>query len=79
MKWQLPGETNSFPKKTIAPRVSLLLAFDSNGESYLALSQSNTNSVVITLFIRGLVKLLNVEDRNWRKKTVIFWDGAAYH
>ena len=66
-------------KKAWAPRISIILAFDNHGESHLALSQSNTNSVVITLFIRGLVKLLGEADRNWRKKTVVFWDGAAYH
>ena len=56
MKWHQPGETNSVPRKLWSPRVSLILAFDSNGEHSLALSQSNTNSIVITLFIRGIVK-----------------------
>ena len=26
-----------------------------------------------------LVKTLDWEDRNWRKNTVIMWDGAGYH
>ena len=38
MKWQLPGETNSLAKKLWTPRISLILAFDNNGESYLSLS-----------------------------------------
>ena len=62
-----------------APRISLLVVLDNYCESYVAISQSNTNSNVITLFIRDLVRQLNEGDRHWRKKTLIFWDGAAYH
>ena len=31
------------------------------------------------MFLRGLLKKLNEESRNWRDKTIIFWDGAKYH
>ena len=31
------------------------------------------------MFVIGLVKKLTEESRNWRRKTVIVWDGAAYH
>ena len=79
MKWQAPGTTNSVAKKLWQPRISLLLAFDNYGESYLALSQSNTNSNVITLFVRDLVRQLNEKSRHWRKHTLFFWDGAKYH
>jgi transposase len=61
------------------PRISLILAFDNFGNSYVALSQSNTNSDVILLFMRDLVRQLNEQDRRWRQKTLIFWDGAKYH
>jgi hypothetical protein len=79
MKWQLPGTANVVPKKAWSPRISMLLAFDNFGESYVALSQSNTNSEVAKLFIRGLVKTFNEESRRWREKTLIWWDGAPYH
>lgn len=67
------------PKKGWEPRISLLLAIDNFGETYLALSQANTDTETFTLFIRDLVRQLNVENRRWRDKTLIFYDGAAYH
>jgi hypothetical protein len=79
MKWELPGTRNSVPKKAWAPRISLLVALDNFGKSYVAVSQSNTNSQVFKLFIRGLVKLFNEETRRWREKTLIYVDGASYH
>jgi len=79
MKWQQQPLPNSVAKKLWQPRVSLIVAFDNFGEVYLAVSQSNTNSNSILLFVRALVAQLNVEDRHWREKTIIFWDGAAYH
>ena len=79
MKWQVPGLTNSVPKKLWSPRISLLLALDNFGESYVALSQTNTNGPVFQLFIRGLVKMLNEQERRWRETTLIFMDGALYH
>jgi len=56
MKWQAPGTPNSVAKKLWQPRISLLVALDNFGESYVAISQSNTNTNVITLFIRDLVR-----------------------
>ena len=34
---------------------------------------------MIELFLRDLVTQLTEEDRRWRRNTLIFWDGAAYH
>ena len=79
MKWQLPKSKNSYVKKLWSPRISMLLAFDNFGESYVALSQSNTNSNVSLLFLRELNQHLNIEKRGWRKDTLIFWDWASYH
>jgi hypothetical protein len=79
MKWQLPGTSNSYAKKAWSPRISLIVAFDNYGNSYVAVSQANTNGDTFKLFIRGLVKHFNEETRGWRKKTVIYVDGAAYH
>jgi len=78
-KWQQPHTTNSLAKKNWQPRISMLLALDNYGESYIALSQSNTNSGVIALFISDLVRQLNEKSRNWRKQTLVYWDGAKYH
>ncbi len=37
MKWAKIGKPNSVPKKNIAPRISLMVALDSNGSSVGAL------------------------------------------
>ena len=79
MKWRVPGTRNSVSKKLWAPRISLILAMDNFGESYITVSQSNTNSGTILLFIRDLVRQLNEQSRRWRDNTLIFWDGAPYH
>jgi hypothetical protein len=34
---------------------------------------------MMQIFIRGLVDLIEKEDRHWRTNTLFFWDGAAYH
>jgi hypothetical protein len=33
----------------------------------------------MTLFMKELVARLDYEDKNWRKKSIIIWDGAGYH
>ena len=38
MKWRVPGSSNSISKKLWNPRISLILALDNFGESYIALS-----------------------------------------
>jgi hypothetical protein len=57
----------------------MILAFDSNGQSYVALSQNNTTSEVFSLFMRDLVKQLNTEERRWRQNVLMVTDGARYH
>ena len=31
------------------------------------------------IYLTELVKMLDAENKNWRKDTVIIWDGASYH
>ena len=79
MKWQPLVNINSIGKKLWQPRISLIVALDNFGESYITVSQSNTNSNTILLFIRDLIRQLSQKSRHWRKNTLIYWDGAAYH
>ena len=60
-------------------RISIIAAVDSNGSIYCSLTQANTNSDIILMFLSKLVALLTKEDRNWRDKTVFLLDGASYH
>jgi transposase len=64
---------------TIKPRISMILALDSNGKTYASLTQANSNQSVMQVFIKGLVDILEKEDRHFRTNTIFFWDGASYH
>ena len=52
MKWKPFGTTNSVPKVSVQPRVTMFLGLDSNGKTYLTLLQSNTNNKVMEIYLR---------------------------
>ncbi len=79
MKWCPYKDTNSVPKLQLQPRISLILALDTNGRTFICLTQSNSNSSMMELFLRALRKKLDRERPDWDKNTVIMWDNAAYH
>jgi hypothetical protein len=78
-KWRQHGTTNSVRTDIVTPRVSLILGFDSVGESYVALTQVNTDSRVMQLYLFHLAQTLDIRRKDWRKDTVILLDGARYH
>ena len=78
-KWRPPGSTNSIAKKLMVPRVSMIVAMDTEGEVFLSLTQSNTNSQVMEIFMRQLVLKLDGRDANLRSHSVIMMDNASYH
>ena len=57
----------------------MILAIDNEGNQYITLTQDNTNDVIIKIFMKELVKMLDKKRESWRKDTVIFLDGASYH
>ena len=79
MKWQSPGTTNSVAALSMAPRVTMMVAVDSLGGVFFALSQSNSNHATFCLFIRQLVIRLDEERPHWRRNTILTLDGAKYH
>ena len=66
------------PIKSVLPRISLITALDNFGKVYVCLTQVNTDSKVMGLYINELVKLLDREDSHWRDKTILLHDGAKY-
>ena len=56
MKWQVTDRPNSIAKKNWTLRISMILAFDNFGESYVTLTQSNTTSEIMTIYLRDLVR-----------------------
>ena len=59
-------------------RISLIAAIDNFGEVYACFTQVNTDSKIMGLYFRELVKLLDSENKNWRDDTIILHDGAKY-
>ena len=64
--------------KTVNPRVSLIMAIDNHGAVYASLTNVNTDARILGLYIRELVKILDKENKDWRRSTIILHDGAAY-
>lgn len=79
MKWCPYKDTNSVPVVQLQPRVSMIVALDTNGRVYLSLLQSNNNASTMDLFLRALVKKLKAERGDWQNNTVMLWDNAPYH
>ena len=78
-KWNYKRGHNSIPTRPVNPRLSLIATIDTRGEVYLSLSTVNTGSEQICLYLKWLILKLDKEDKNWKKKTVLLLDGAAYH
>ena len=45
----------------------------------MGLTTINTTSEVVCLFVKQLVEALELEDPDFREKTVFQFDGATYH
>ena len=78
-KWVLKDQSRSKVQLQVVPRISIIVGLDSTGAVYLSLLQSNNTSNTMELFFKSLVKKLDAEDGNWRKKSVILLDNAPYH
>ena len=65
--------------KSVSPRLSLIAALDTEGRVWFALSNANTDSNMISLFIHSLMNHLNEEIPGWQEETVFQWDNAPYH
>ena len=79
MKWRIPTTTNSISTLVMHPRIAIIYGADSLGNSYITLTQANTNSSIIVLYLKHLAQKLDIERPNWRKNTIILADGASYH
>ena len=79
MMW-CPGDSPAtINQRAITPRLALIAALDTDGEVYFALTHANTDSDVLMLFMRFLMRQLDSEDPDWSSHTVFLLDGARYH
>ena len=77
--WQRKGVSNSMSVKKVSPRITLIVALDSEGKIYASLLQANSDTDTMLIFLTELIKTLDIEDRNWRTNSVLMWDNAGYH
>lgn len=56
MHWGSRHLPMSQDKNVVQPRASMILALDQFGDSYISLSQANTNSSTFRIFVRHLAE-----------------------
>ena len=78
-KWRMRQETNSISQKDISPRINVFAAIDTEGRSYLSITQCINNHEVFCLYISKLLKKLQEERPNFRENTIFQLDGASIH
>ena len=77
--WIPPDGTARYSDKQVWPRISLKAALDTEGRVWCALTQANTDSDVMTLFLRYLTRQLDLETPGWQDNTTILLDNATWH
>ena len=78
-KWRQRGEQNTVSYKPLGHRVNMIAAIDTEGQLYLSLTQFNTDSDVMLMFMSRLAMLLTEERSDWREDTYWLLDNAPYH
>ena len=57
----------------------MIAALDTDGEVNISLTQANTDSDILMLFLRYLIRHLETDNPNWRSNTIFLLDVACYH
>ena len=65
--------------RAVTPRLALIAGLDTEGNVYYSLSQTNTDTDMMMLFMRHLLRRLDEEAADWRDNTIFLFDGARYH
>ena len=79
MMWCPPQTPATMATRPISYRISMIAALDTEGRIYYSLTQANTNSDVMMVFLQHLVEQLDLESPSWRDDCVLLLDGARYH
>ena len=77
--WAPSDSPATVTDKQVQPRISLIVALDTEGNIWCALTQANTDSDVMSLFLRKLIEQLDRERPGWQEDTTILLDNASWH
>lgn len=78
-KWRQRGEQNTASARQLGHRVNMIAAMDTEGNIYMSLTQFNTDSDAMLMFMTHLCTTLTSESKDWRENTYWLLDNAPYH
>ena len=78
-KWRQRGERNTASLRQLSHRVNMIAALDTDGNLYMSLTQTNTDSDCMMVFMSHLCTVLSAEQSDWRDDTYWLLDNATYH
>ena len=64
--WAQKSRPASVNNKSVAPRISLIAALDTDGQAFYGLTQVNTDQYVMMVFLAYLAQRLDNETPGWR-------------
>ena len=70
---------NTLNEAPMGYKVNLIVAVSTDGEIWASLTQCNTDTDVMMMFMSRLATALSAESSGWRENTVFTMDGAPYH
>ena len=77
--WAARDSKGNAKLNSVAPRVSLIVAMDTEGQVWFTSSHANTDSNTFTLFLYHLKHELERECPNFLEDTYFLLDNASYH
>ena len=57
----------------------MIAAMDTEGDVYVSLTQVNTESTMMKMYLTQLSYQLDMDRPDWRSNTILLLDGARYH
>ena len=70
-------ERNTMADRLMGHKVNIIVAVSSEGKVWLALTQCNTDSEVLTMFMSRLAETLTKESPGWRDNSIFLLDGVG--
>lgn len=77
--WLPANSPPTVPLAAVTPRLSLIVALDTEGRLYYSMTQAATDQNVMLIFLIRLVEQLEIAIPDFRDRTVLLLDGAPYH
>ena len=77
--WAPSDAARTVTQRMVSPRLAIIAALDTEGRVYFSLTHANTDSNVMLVFLRHLMRQLDRESPGWAEEAVFLYDGARYH